>query len=320
MRQAGKKLVKRLVNFMLMQEQITPFLQHLRGERNYSPHTLASYEDDLRQFSEFLTRHFSDVTFSPALVDRLTIRSFLNDLVDQEFSRRSIARKLACLKTFFRHLTRINCVEANPALNIQAPRLTKSLPTVLAESVIDELLLQPDMAVPEGVRDRAILETFYGTGIRLSELINLHWSDINFHDGTIKVIGKGSKQRIVPMGRKASAALREYSAIRPKLVGPAYQDETKGMNVFITKRGKQLSPKGVNVLMSYYIGKVSEIKKKSPHVLRHSFATHLLDRGADLRAVKELLGHESLSTTQIYTHVSVERLKKVYAQAHPKAT
>lgn len=305
---------------MLMQEQITPFLQHLRRERNYSPHTIASYEDDLRQFSEFLTRHFSEMTFSSALIDRLTIRAFLNDLMEQEFSRRSIARKLACLKTFFRHLTKTNVVQTNPASNIQAPRLTKSLPTVLAENVIDDLLSQPDLAEPEGVRDRAILETFYGTGIRLSELINLQWRDINFHDGTIKVTGKGSKQRIVPLGRKASDALHQYASIRQKVVDPPYHDETDGLNVFITKRGKPLSPKGVNVLMNRYIGKVSEIKKKSPHVLRHSFATHLLDRGADLRAVKELLGHESLSTTQIYTHVSVERLKKIYAQAHPKAT
>ncbi len=303
-----------------MQEQITQFLQHLRGERNYSPHTLASYEDDLRQFSEFLSRHFSNTVFSLTLIDRITIRSFLNDLIEQDFSRRSIARKLACLKTFFRHLTKTNVVETNPALNIQAPRLTKSLPTVLSENVIEDLLSQPDVTKPEGIRDRAILETFYGTGIRLSELINLQWRDIDFHDGTIKVTGKGSKQRIVPLGRKASAALKEYASARSAIVEPGYRDETQGLTVFITKRGKLLSPKGVNLLMNGYIGKVSEIKKKSPHVLRHSFATHLLDRGADLRAVKELLGHESLSTTQIYTHVSVERLKKIYAQAHPKAT
>ncbi len=305
---------------MLMQEQITSFLQHLKGERNYSPHTIASYEDDLRQFSEFLSRHFSDTIFSPALIDRITIRSFLNDLVEQNFSRRSVARKLACLKTFFRHLTKGNVVETNPALNIQAPRLSKSLPTVLAENVIEDLLSQPDLSQTQGIRDRAILETFYGTGIRLSELISLEWDDINFHDGTIKVTGKGSKQRIVPVGRKAVAALRAYASVRAKMVDDAHKDETDGKRVFVTKRGKPLSPKGVNVLMNRYIAKVSEIKKKSPHVLRHSFATHLLDRGADLRAVKELLGHESLSTTQIYTHVSVERLKKVYAQAHPKAT
>lgn len=303
-----------------MQEQITSFLQHLRGERNYSPHTLASYEDDLRQFSEFLSRHFADIIFFPDLIDRLTIRSFLNDLIEQDFSRRSVARKLACLKTFFRYLTKAHVVQTNPALNIQAPRLTKSLPTVLAESVIDDLLSQPDITDPIGIRDRAILETFYGTGIRLSELIGLQWGDIDFHEGTIKVTGKGSKQRIVPLGRKASAALREYVSVRTKMVGAPFKDETHGEKVFITKRGKPLSPKGVNVLVNGYIGKVSEIKKKSPHVLRHSFATHLLDRGADLRAVKELLGHESLSTTQVYTHVSVERLKKVYAQAHPKAT
>ena len=179
---------------------------------------------------------------------------------------------------------------------------------------------QPDTTTPEGVRDQAMLECFYGTGIRLSELIDMNWSDINTHDATLKVTGKGSKQRIVPIGRKALQALAAYRSVRHALVQEQYADETDGEGVFITKRGKRLSPKGVNVLMNRYIGKVSEIHKKSPHVLRHSFATHLLDHGADLRAVKELLGHESLSTTQVYTHVSVERLKKIYAQAHPKAS
>ncbi len=303
-----------------MQEHFRTFLQYLGGERNYSPHTLASYEDDLRQFSQFLSRHFSDARFSPREVDHVTIRLFLRDLVEQEFSRRSVARKLACLKSFFRYLYKNKVIETNPAANVQSPKLDKLLPTVLNEEAVTALMQQADTSTPEGLRDQAILEMFYGTGIRLSELINLSWQDVDFADATLKVTGKGSKQRIVPLGRKAKQSLRNYSSSRDSVLDEGYRDETNGSAVFITKRGKRLSPKSVNVLMNRYIGKVSEIKKKSPHVLRHSFATHLLDRGADLLAVKELLGHESLSTTQIYTHVSVERLKKIYAQAHPKAS
>ncbi len=304
----------------MMQEHFRTFLQYLGGERNYSPHTLASYEDDLRQFSQFLSRHFSDARFSPREVDHVTIRLFLRDLVEQEFSRRSVARKLACLKSFFRYLYKNKVIETNPAANVQSPKLDKLLPTVLNEEAVTALMQQADTSTPEGLRDQAILEMFYGTGIRLSELINLSWQDVDFADATLKVTGKGSKQRIVPLGRKAKQSLRNYSSSRDSVLDEGYRDETNGSAVFITKRGKRLSPKSVNVLMNRYIGKVSEIKKKSPHVLRHSFATHLLDRGADLLAVKELLGHESLSTTQIYTHVSVERLKKIYAQAHPKAS
>lgn len=304
----------------VMQNSVRIFLQYLKGERNCSPHTLVSYEDDLGQFLSYLSRVKSEALTDVGKVDHQTIRGFLHDLLEQGYSRRSIARKLACLKSFFRFLRRGNYITANPATAVQAPKLPKTLPTVLAEHEIALLMDQPDRSTPEGLRDRALLEILYGTGIRLAEVIGLNWSDIHWSDATLKITGKGNKQRIVPYGRKAERALREYATVRSSVVDPPYQDETGGEAVFVTKRGKRLSPKGVNVLMNRYIGRVSEIKKKSPHVLRHSFATHLLDRGADLKAVQELLGHESLSTTQIYTHVSVERLKKVYVQAHPKAS
>ncbi len=303
-----------------MQKLITTFLRHIEGERNYSPHTVASYEDDLRQFSAFLQRHFSDSTFTLSAIDKLTIRLFLHDLVDQGFSRKSIARKLACLKSFFRYLKRMKKIDTNPAATVVSPKVEKTLPTVLSESAAAALMQQPDNSMPEGSRDRAMLELFYGTGIRLSELIGLNWQDISFEEGTIRVTGKGSKQRIIPLGRPAASALKAYQRKRTEVLAAGLHDETDGLAVFITSRGKRLQPKSVNVLMNKYIARVSEITKKSPHVLRHSFATHLLDRGADIRAVKELLGHESLSTTQVYTHVGVERLKKVYAQAHPKAS
>jgi integrase/recombinase XerC len=311
---------------MQMHDHIRTFLLCLGGEKNYSPHTLASYEDDLRQFSEFLVRHSADdrrsknAEINLTHIDQLTIRLFLHDLVEKGFKRRSIARKLACLKSFFRFLTKRKILEANPAANVQSPKLDKLLPAVLTEDAASALMNEPDAALAEGVRDRAILEMFYGTGIRLSELIALNWDNVNFSESTIKVTGKGSKQRIVPLGRKAQKALKEYLSARTTLLAEGHKDETQGEAVFISHRGKRLSPKSVNLLMNRYVGRISEIKKKSPHVLRHSFATHLLDRGADLRAVKELLGHESLSTTQVYTHVSVQRLKKIYAQAHPKAS
>ncbi len=303
-----------------MQDYVRIFLHYLRGERNCSAHTLASYEDDLGQFIAFLSRVDVDATADVRKIDHQAIRGFLHDLLDQGYSRRSIARKLACLKSFFRFLRRSNVIATNPAAAVHAPKLPKTLPTVLAEDEITLLMEQPDRSTPEGLRDRALLEVLYGTGIRLAEAIGLNWNDINVSDTTLKVRGKGNKQRIVPYGRKAKEALQEYARVRGALVESGFKDETAGEAVFITKRGKRLSPKGVNVLMHRYIGRVSEISKKSPHVLRHSFATHLLDRGADLKAVQQLLGHESLSTTQVYTHVSVERLKKVYAQAHPKAS
>lgn len=303
-----------------MQEYIGKFFSYLKSERNYSPHTLASYEDDLRQFTQFLAKHLGDSEFSLARIDNVTLRLFLGELMEQGFSKSSIARKVACLKSFFRFLSRQKIIETNPALLLKSPKLDKRIPQVVSEQAADALMNQPDISTPEGMRDRAMLEMFYSTGIRLSELISLNWQDVNFADSTIKVTGKGNKQRIVPVGRKAVRALRDYSASRTRLLDAQCRDQTNGAAVFITKRGKRLSPKGVNVLMNRYIGRVSEVSKKSPHVLRHSFATHLLDRGADLKAVQQLLGHESLSTTQVYTHVSVERLKKIYAQAHPKAS
>jgi integrase/recombinase XerC len=194
------------------------------------------------------------------------------------------------------------------------------LPAILDERAIDALMAEPDTETPEGLRDRAILEFFYGTGIRLGELIHLDWSSINMHDATLKVTGKGNKQRIVPIGRKALQAFVAYRDACRLLVKEKFRPVSNADAVFLTKRGKRMSPKAINILVNRYISRVSEIRKKSPHVLRHSFATHMIDHGADLRAVKELLGHESLSTTQIYTHVSVERLKKIYIQAHPKAS
>ena len=302
-----------------MESSIRSFLQHQATQRNYSPHTIAAYEDDLRQFSAFLKKHYSDRPYSIRDIDNVTIRLFLGDCIEQGFAKRSIARKLACLRSFFRYLTRTKAVDANPAANVSSPRLEKRLPVYLDEESVAKLMEQPDITTTMGTRDAAILELFYSTGIRLSELINLRIADIDFYDGTARVMGKGSKERIVPFGVPARDALKRYQACRHELL-PKDAGRDISETFFLTQRGKRLNPKGVNLLVNMYIGRVSEIEKKSPHILRHSFATHLLNHGADLRAVKELLGHESLSTTQIYTHVSVDRLKKIYAQAHPKAS
>lgn len=303
----------------MIEPKIQAFLQYLRTQRNYSPHTIAAYEDDLRQFSGFLQRHFADRPYSIDEIDHVTVRLFLGDCLEEGFGKRSVARKLACVKSFFKFLYRTKALDRNPAGNVGAPKLEKRLPQYLDEESVMELMKQPDVTTTMGKRDAAILELFYSTGIRLSELINLRLGSIDFRAGTLRVTGKGSKDRIVPFGRPANTALRRYLECRSDLVSKASADDIAD-TVFLTRRGKRLSPKGVNVLMNEYIGRVSEIDKKSPHVLRHTFATHLLNRGADLRAVKELLGHESLSTTQVYTHVSVDRLKKVYSQAHPKAS
>lgn len=295
---------------------IRRFLQYLRRDRNASPNTVASYKVDLHQFSLFLRqREIPDLV----RVDHLFLRSFLGELLGQKFSKRSIARKVACLKSFFRYLHRTGELTRNPAINLSSPRVEQRLPEVLDEATVVELMEQPDRSTPRGVRDAAILELFYATGMRLAELIGLQIGDVDLRGGTVKVRGKGSKDRILPIGRTASSMLEHYLRVRGDLVRKESSPEA-AQALFLSNRGRCLSPKGVNLLMNRYIAMVSDIRKKSPHVLRHTFATHLLNRGADLQAVKELLGHESLSTTQIYTHVSIDRLKKIYSQAHPKAS
>jgi len=303
-----------------MLEYVDAFLRHLKLERNYSPCTLASYEDDLRNFLEFLSRQEDGARgISPADVNRQLLRAFLRELLGQGYAKRSIARKLACLRSFFRYMKKTGVVQASPMATIVSPKLDRRLPQFLDEDTMHRLMDQPDRATPEGMRDRALLELLYSTGIRLGELIGLNLQDMEMGSGTIRVVGKGNKQRIIPFGRPAARALAEYLAVRSQLAKGAERGALSTEPVFLTVRGKRMNPKGVNVLVGKYISRVSEIEKKSPHVIRHTFATHMLDRGADLQAVKELLGHESLSTTQIYTHVSVDRLKSIYSRAHPKA-
>jgi integrase/recombinase XerC len=295
------------------------FLAYLGSERNYSPHTIAAYEDDLNDFRAYLERCAEGGRVDVRAVDHATIRAFLGELMEGGFSKRSAARKLACLKSFFKYLHRSGVVAANPTALVSTPRLEKRLPQYLDEETVARLMAQPDRSTPEGLRDAAILELIYSTGMRLGELLGLRAPDLDLGQRTVRVLGKGSKERIIPIGGPACAAVLAYLDVREHFAAGAGKGHVPAV-LFLTPRGKAMSPKGVNLLMNRYIARVSEIEKKSPHVLRHSCATHLLNRGADLQAVRELLGHESLSTTQVYTHVSIDRLKSIYSRAHPKGS
>jgi tyrosine recombinase XerC len=298
-----------------MHDNVRSFLEYLEVERNYSPNTIRSYEADLHQFITYLD---SNRIHSLKDVRKTTLRAYLSSLLEAEMSRKSVARKIASLRSFFRYARRRKIVTTNPTLTLVSPKLEKRLPSYLDESATKRLFDSVDVKTPEGRRDAAILELFYSTGMRLSELLNLDLGDVDIAQGVVKVTGKGSKQRILPIGRRAIHALEEYLDDRQRvfLKGDVLRQEPA---FFLMSKGTRFYPEAVIRMVKKYIGKISEIEKQSPHVIRHTFATHLLNRGADLRAVKELLGHESLSTTQVYTHVSTEQLKKVYRQSHPKA-
>jgi integrase/recombinase XerC len=289
---------------------IDAFLGYLTAEKNFSRHTVAAYTHDLGQFLDFLVARSGGKDPDPSGIDHRTLRLYLGELSDRGIGKRSVARKLAALRSFFRFLVRKGRLAANPALNLVTPKLPTKLPVFIDEPAVARMMEMPDASTASGVRDRAILELLYGTGIRVSELTGLEVAGVDRRGRTIKVRGKGSKDRILPLGASAATALGSYLATRKGAAsGP----------VFVNGRGAALDRRQVYRVVHRYLGLVSEIDRLSPHVLRHTFATHLLNNGADLRAVKELLGHESLSTTQLYTHVTVDKLKRIYNQAHPKA-
>lgn len=300
-----------------MQEHVRSYLSYIERERNYSSHTITSYANDLMQYCSFLRNEYPGLAHDHGAVDMSVIRAFLGMLLENGVAKKSVVRKLSSLRSFYKFLVRKKIVSSNPAVNIVTPKVEKKLPQFVDKESMERVLSLPDSTTVNGARDAAILELFYGSGIRLSELIGLKLSDINMHDRTLKVTGKGNKQRIVPCTRKAKEAIHKYLTMR-KENHPHFDDGST--TVFTDDKGKPLSPQRVYTIVNTYLQEVAEIRQKSPHVLRHSFATHLLDNGADILAVKELLGHERLSTTQIYTHVTVDRLKKIYQQAHPKAT
>ena len=282
------------------------FLRYLSAERNASDYTCLNYALDLKQFFRFLGHR------TLAQINVLDIRRFVAHLSTQQQSKRTIARKLSCVRSFFRFLCREGRLSHNPAAAVPTPRLEKRLPSFLDEQQVTRLLEIPPTNKWQGLRDHAILEALYSTGMRVGELVGLNLEDLDEISGTAVVRGKGKKERLCPIGETALKALRIYLAKRPKKLRVPYA-------LFVSQKGTRLTVRQVDRLLARYVKLAQLPSSISPHSLRHSFATHLLDRGADLRSVQELLGHSSLSTTQIYTHITPQRLKKVYEQAHPRA-
>lgn len=296
-----------------MDAALESFLQYLKGERRYSLLTVVAYRSDIEQFIDYMTGIRKPASFSWK-VSREDIRQYLGILIRHGMNKRSVGRKLASLRAFFRYLSKEGIVDVNPALGLSAPKTDKVLPEFLRE---DEILEAMEMIRPgtvTDIRDRAILELFYGTGMRLSELTGLNLDSLDLMAGIVRVYGKGGKERILPVGKMTGRYVGAYLERREGL-----KPGTGNTALFLNHQGTRLSSRGVQLIVRKWLEKVSERKRLSPHVLRHTFATHLLDHGADLNAVKELLGHSSLSTTQIYTHLTVDRLKRVYQQAHPRA-
>jgi len=287
---------------------VNRFLQYLEAERNASNHTLKDYKTDLRDFFVFIKdKNIADL-------DYLEIRRYLALLKDKQYQRSTVARKLACLRSFFKFLVRENMLKVNPAVGIATPKREKKLPSCLDIEEIEHLLDAPNGSRWEEKRDKAILETLYSSGIRVSELTGLNHDDLDLFSGIMKIRGKGKKERIVPVGSIALKSIQAYADAKPK------SKDAKGSNImFVNKSGTRLTDRSVRRILLKYARRISLAKEISPHMLRHSFATHMLDRGADLRSVQELLGHQNLSTTQIYTHISTKRLREAYDKAHPRA-
>lgn len=292
---------------MLGKPFIDRFLKFLEVEKNSSPHTITNYRSDLTEFFKFNGKN------SPKDINYLEIRKFLAYLKDRDFLKTTVSRKLACLKSFFKYLTREQVLEANPASGIQTPKRDRRLPSFLETKEVEHLIEAAKGEKWETKRDLAILETLYSSGIRVSELVGLNEEDIDLLGNLVKVRGKGKKERIVPLGSCAVKAIKSYMDAAPLDL------DKRIVPLLINRRKTRLTDRSVRRIILKYARLAALKKGISPHTLRHSFATHLLDRGADLRSVQELLGHAHLSTTQIYTHVSSKRLREAYEQAHPRA-
>lgn len=293
---------------------IEKYLQYLQYEKRFSEHTLSAYNNDLIQFSEYIKDTYGLTSFTE--VGHLCIRGWVVHLMDEKISARSINRKLSCLTSFYKFLRKRGFMQNNPMLKVIAPKVGKRLPHYVSEQSMellkDDVVYKPNYS---GTRDKCIMELFYGTGIRQSELIHLKLSDIDHSARTIKVLGKGNKERIVPLHPALYDLINDYIIER----NTTFYNSKENSFVFLTEKGQCLYPKLVYNIVKRNLSAVTTIEQRSPHVLRHTFATHLSNQGADIKAVKELLGHASLSATQIYTHNSIERLRAVYEQAFPRA-
>lgn len=303
-----------------MEKYIQDFKSYLIAEKNASPHTVSSYLIDLYQFVTFLRQsghgEVQEGTLHPKNIDRLAIRSFLGYLYENSAGGATMARKLSTLSSFFRFLCREGYVETNVAKTIPSPKKENRLPSYLSVDEVFRLLNLPDRKTLLGARDGAILELFYSTGVRISELVGIRMQDLHLPQRMVKVRGKGKKERLLPMGQKSADAIEDYIEFRGKRIAKLHAAPEE---LFLNFRGRGISVRGVRKILEKYIRQNNFTGKISPHSLRHSFATHMLDAGADLRSIQEMLGHSSLSTTQKYTHLTIDRLLEVYDKAHPRA-
>ncbi len=292
------------------EQLVDMFVGYLRSERNLSPHTVTAYASDLSAFLAWASRenvHALDT-------DHRRLRRFLAEMDRAQYAKRTVARRLAAVRGFYRYCVMRGYASGSPAAALATPRLPRHLPSVAPSTLLDELIGTPDGSTPEGIRDRAILEMLYATGVRVSELSGLDMGDVDLSGGTLRVMGKGRRERIVPMHPAAVRRVREYLAVRPTLLKGRV-----GQELFLNRLGTRFSAGGIRRMLDRHLTTMGAAGRMTPHDLRHSFATHLLEGGADLRTVQELLGHVALSTTQIYTHVSTKHLRDVHKGAHPRA-
>ncbi|TFB08073.1 tyrosine recombinase XerC [Candidatus Atribacteria bacterium MT.SAG.1] len=302
-----------------MKKYIKLYVFFLKNEKNYSNNTIISYKNDLIQLLNYLRDYKILKKNNVQYIDRSILRKYIVYLKSCDYSARSISRKISVIRSFFKFLSREDVVKINPTINLITPKIEKKLPYFLYLQEVEKLIETPPLDTIFGIRDRAILELLYGTGMRVGELVNLNINDIDLDEKTIRVFGKGSKERILPLGDPSIKAVQEYLTGR-NLFRKNISINKNDLNTLLLNRfGGRLSARSIRRIIIKYMKMAGLNKKISPHVLRHSFATHLLGGGADLRSVQELLGHESLSTTQIYTHITKERLKIIYKKSHPRS-
>jgi integrase/recombinase XerC len=292
---------------------IQSFLNYLKFEKRYSAHTVISYQTDLSDFFNYLNTQFGENSLKK--ISHNFVRSWLAGLKDQGLTSKSINRKISTLKSFFKYHLKTGSVDVTPMANVISPKISKRLPVFVKEADTKNLVEALNQSTEDwkGLNAKMIITLFYETGMRLSELIMLKDPQVDFSRSQIKVLGKGNKERIIPVNKSTLAAIKNYQELKRK------NFEVAGDFLLVTNKGKKLYPKYAYLLVNHYLGQASTLDKKSPHVLRHTFATHLMNNGADLNAVKELLGHSSLASTQVYTHNTIEKLKDVHKKAHPKA-
>lgn len=292
---------------------LSPFLDYLQFEKRYSQHTVRSYQDDLTQFFDYLNSNFGQTAVGE--INSSMVRTWMASLKDGKLTSKTINRKASSLKSFFKYQLKLGNIESTPMTNVSAPKIGKRLPSFVMEEDMNVLL--KEIAFPDdwdGRTTQLLIAVFYATGIRLSELVNLKEQSVNRSSTSIKVLGKGNKERIIPVNKQLIESLVEYQKEKRRLFEDFDSDY-----LFVTPKGKKLYAKYVYLRVKSYLSQVTTLQKKSPHILRHTFATHLTNHGADLNAIKELLGHSSLASTQVYTHNSIEKLKEAYKKAHPKA-